>query len=715
MAKLDRGILFRQLDRLYRDGTFTAQGDAQLLERYLVRRDEAAFEALVNLHGPMVLSLCRRFLRDPRDIEDAFQATFLILARRAGSIRKREVLSSWLYGVAYRVAVRSRSDVLRRRSYETSSTSLEDAAPFDSNDLEEVVPILDQELSRLPEKLRAPLVLCYLKDCTHDQAAAELRWPVGTVRSRLARGRELLRERLTRRGCAPSAAILGVSPGLTLRPFTASVPPALVRSTLQAANRFASAAMAGPAGQVLFSSFSGSATTLAQGVLTTMVLSQIKMFAAGLISAGLVAGSFGAGAWALASPRQDPAPRQVQPPPPVAPTPVPARGAVIEPPPPATTSAPPTPHYQVMQELTPAASGLSAVESRLAELERKLDLLLQQRLGDVNPAVYPSQRTRPRKQSLPRGPGLQAPSPNLPATEAPPLPPSTAPGETVATLPPQPAPRQEPSPFETAPSPVLAPTTDSIPPQPPSDAPVVPPAGALAQPDTPNQTLPLQPLPAAREGRPETVQPPSPVVQNPPELPDGAGDPFRPSGARRGVLTSHFPDRTSVPEIEAQLGVAIRHYHRAARLLEKKSISQEEYETALDEVRLLVGRLKGLYEELTDELGRSKIELTKKRAEVKMAEARQKATAVLVARNARLNERKNGIVSEEDVTKAESNDSANLAQIEVGQAEAQEVELRFQQYVARREAIHRVLDSALATVPEIASAGTSPPRPLGTQ
>ena len=504
MAKLDRGILFRQLDRLYRDGTFTAQGDAQLLERYLVRRDEAAFEALVNLHGPMVLSLCRRFLRDPRDIEDAFQATFLILARRAGSIRKREVLSSWLYGVAYRVAVRSRSDVLRRRSYETASTSLEDAAPFDSNDLEEVVPILDQELSRLPEKLRAPLVLCYLKDCTHDQAAAELRWPVGTVRSRLARGRELLRERLTRRGCAPSAAILGVSPGLSLRPFTVSVPPALVRSTVQAANRFASAAMAGPAGQVLFSSFSGSATTLAQGVLTTMVLSQIKMFGAGLIAAGLVAGSFGAAPGAGIAPA-GPGARQVQPPPPVAPTPVPARGAVIEPPPPATTSAPPTPHYQVMQGLTPAASGLSAVESRLAELERKLDLLLQQRLGDVNPAVYPSQRPGTRQQSPPRRRVLQAPSSNPPATQPPPMPPPSAPAETLATLPPQPAPRQEPSPFETAPSPELAPTTDTVPPQPPSDAPVVPPAAALAQPDTPNQTLPLQPLPAAREGLPELL------------------------------------------------------------------------------------------------------------------------------------------------------------------------------------------------------------------
>ena len=119
MANLDRAILFKQIDRLYRDGTFTAQSDGQLLDRYLSHRDEGAFEAIVNLHGPMVLSLCRRFLRDPRDIEDAFQATFLILARKAGSIRKREVLSSWLYGVAYRIAVRARSEVLRRRSVET--------------------------------------------------------------------------------------------------------------------------------------------------------------------------------------------------------------------------------------------------------------------------------------------------------------------------------------------------------------------------------------------------------------------------------------------------------------------------------------------------------------------------------------------------------------------------------------------------------------------
>src|SRR5947208_16816484 len=119
MSSTDRGMVLQQLDRLFRDGTLAGLGDGQLLERYRTRRDEAAFLALVELHGPMVLSLCRRFLRDPRDIEDAFQATFLILARKAGSIRKREVLSSWLYGVAYRVSVRARSEVLRRRSVET--------------------------------------------------------------------------------------------------------------------------------------------------------------------------------------------------------------------------------------------------------------------------------------------------------------------------------------------------------------------------------------------------------------------------------------------------------------------------------------------------------------------------------------------------------------------------------------------------------------------
>src|SRR5277367_2772680 len=111
MASVNRGV-FQQLDRLYRDGTLSGLGDGQLLERYLTRGDEAAFEALVNMHGPMVLGVCRRVLRDPRDIEDAFQATFLILVRKAPCIRDRSLLSNWLFGVAHRVARRARSNTL---------------------------------------------------------------------------------------------------------------------------------------------------------------------------------------------------------------------------------------------------------------------------------------------------------------------------------------------------------------------------------------------------------------------------------------------------------------------------------------------------------------------------------------------------------------------------------------------------------------------------
>src|SRR5438876_10935451 len=125
MACADRGIVLRQIDRLFREGTLGGLGDGQLLERYLTRRDETAFEALVDLHGPMVLGLCRRMLRDPRDIEDAFQATFLVLVRKAPAIRDRGLLSNWLYGVAYRVARRARTQTLRRRSRETAVADLE--------------------------------------------------------------------------------------------------------------------------------------------------------------------------------------------------------------------------------------------------------------------------------------------------------------------------------------------------------------------------------------------------------------------------------------------------------------------------------------------------------------------------------------------------------------------------------------------------------------
>src|ERR1700722_17644869 len=118
MSTIGRGVVLQQLDRLFRDGTLAGLGDGQLLDRFRTRRDESAFETLVELHGPMVLGLCRRFLRDPRDIEDAFQATFLILVRKAPGIRDGSLLSNWLYGVALRVATRARTNLLRRRGRE---------------------------------------------------------------------------------------------------------------------------------------------------------------------------------------------------------------------------------------------------------------------------------------------------------------------------------------------------------------------------------------------------------------------------------------------------------------------------------------------------------------------------------------------------------------------------------------------------------------------
>ena len=288
MSFAGRGIVLRQVDRLFRDGTLAGLGDGQLLERYLTSGDETAFEALVDRHGPMVLGLCRRMLRDPRDIEDAFQATFLVLVRSAGAIRDRSFVSTWLYRVAHRVARQARSHAIRRRHGEIPVANLEASTsvsePPEAADLRELGPVLDEELSRLPENYRAPLVLCYLKGRTHDQAAEELRWPVGTVRSRLARGRDLLRKRLTRRGYAPMAAILGTGPGLPAGLPIEIVPPILTSATVRAALAFSSTRGI-PAGAAATSML-----TLTQGVLATMRLARWKWIGLALFATGLSAG-----------------------------------------------------------------------------------------------------------------------------------------------------------------------------------------------------------------------------------------------------------------------------------------------------------------------------------------------------------------------------------------------------------------------------------------
>ena len=166
---------------------------------------EAAFEALVARHGPMVLGVCRRALADPDDVEDAFQATFLVLVRRARSVRVGDSLGRWLYGVARRVAAKARARSERARAAVRTARRSSRSPRSRPADRVELLAALDEEVSRLPEKYRAPVVLCHLEGLSHAEAAARLRWPVGTVSGRLSRARDLLRDRLVRRGLAPTA------------------------------------------------------------------------------------------------------------------------------------------------------------------------------------------------------------------------------------------------------------------------------------------------------------------------------------------------------------------------------------------------------------------------------------------------------------------------------------------------------------------------------
>lgn len=211
--------------------------DHQLLQRFAASQEESAFAALVRRHGPMVLGVCRRILRDAHQAEDAFQATFLVLARKAGSIRKQESVASWLHGVALRVAGKARTSAYRRSALERRVMAMrqpERELPRVQTDLEEV---LDQELRKLPEKYRAPLVLCYLEGKSNEEAARELGWTQGMVRGRLFRGRDMLRNRLARRGFA---AVTAVSLANTMtESASAAIPPALLEATVRAGVLFA--------------------------------------------------------------------------------------------------------------------------------------------------------------------------------------------------------------------------------------------------------------------------------------------------------------------------------------------------------------------------------------------------------------------------------------------------------------------------------------------
>jgi RNA polymerase sigma factor (sigma-70 family) len=270
----------RDLDALYQVGAVGGLSDRELVTRFTNWQDAAAewaFEAIVHRHGPMVWAVCRRAVPDEQAAEDAFQATFLVLAIKAGSILRRESLGPWLHGVAARIARRAgvRASRWARESREPRSLATVPARAEEGEiDAAELRAVLDQEIERLPAAYRRAIVLCYLEGKTQEAAALELGWTKGTVSGRLARAKDLLRARLTRRGFAPSAGLTGiVRAGEDAR---AAVPAELARETVRAGLNAA-------LGRAELIAASGSAAALARGTLRTMMLGQLKVVFAALV------------------------------------------------------------------------------------------------------------------------------------------------------------------------------------------------------------------------------------------------------------------------------------------------------------------------------------------------------------------------------------------------------------------------------------------------
>jgi RNA polymerase sigma factor (sigma-70 family) len=254
----------------------TGVSDGQLLTTYIEQLDDAAFSALVRLHGPMVLQVCRRVLGNVHDAEDAFQAVFLVLARKADSIRPRELVGNWLYGVAYRTALEARTNILRRGARERAVQHLPELAVAPAESSPELRAVLDKALHSLPDKFRVPVVLCELEGRSRKDVAQQLNIPEGTLSSRLATARKLLAEQFARRGMALSVGALASV--LAQQAAQACVPAPLVVSTVKAATWFA----AGEATAVGL--LSAEAAALAKGVMRVMFLSQLKIRAGVLLA-----------------------------------------------------------------------------------------------------------------------------------------------------------------------------------------------------------------------------------------------------------------------------------------------------------------------------------------------------------------------------------------------------------------------------------------------
>jgi RNA polymerase sigma factor (sigma-70 family) len=244
-----------------------AAPDEELVERFAVHREEAAFAALVRRHGPLVLGVCRRVLTDPHAAEDCFQATFLVLARKAGSLKGPAALGPWLYGVATRTALKARARAAQQRVHERRAAVAEAVTPCDGLFWRDLRPKLDAAIAALPEKYRTPFVLHYLEGLTVAEVAHQLGCPQGTAAARLARAKEQLRDRLARQGLAWCTGALATALAQDAAPAT--VPAPLAASTVQAAISVAAGEAAG--------ALSATAAALIMGGLRVMSLSKVKV------------------------------------------------------------------------------------------------------------------------------------------------------------------------------------------------------------------------------------------------------------------------------------------------------------------------------------------------------------------------------------------------------------------------------------------------------
>ncbi len=286
MASCAGQVVIRHLRRAARPVDVVGS-DAELLSAFVSGRDESAFSALVRRHGPMVYGVCRRVIGRHADAEDAFQATFLVLARKAASLVRRDLLANWLYGVAYRTALEARTRMLRRHAAEKQIDDFPHPAVDPAEDRSELVTLLDRELNRLADKYRVPVVLCELEGRSRKETARLLGIPEGTLSSRLAAARRMLASRFAQCGVAVSTAAV-----LSQMDASASVPARLVESTVRAATEHA-------AGAAL--------AALTQGVLKSMLITKLKLAAVLVAVFGVTAGtlSYGVIASKIAAAPQD--------------------------------------------------------------------------------------------------------------------------------------------------------------------------------------------------------------------------------------------------------------------------------------------------------------------------------------------------------------------------------------------------------------------------